>query len=254
MKTYAISQVGTCLVVITTDGDKEKVDVFNLLTDRVELSKSAAAIILQNQFKILTIKAFELTSPVTATYTALKTQLATWQAAASQVVSGKLVKVLDSFTTAAGSNIYAAGDIITDGASAVQRYLSVGCNSGYLVGLNLEFEVSATLTTPGTLPNVNIRFFNETDASLNKADNAVREVVWANNSRRLGSIALGALAADVVAGVGRIHASTDEIRFPFAGLTDGKLYYSIEANNATTLGVAGYGRPGSIRGKVDQNI
>jgi hypothetical protein len=254
MKTYAISQIGTCLIVTTTDGDKENIDVFNLLTHRIELSKSAEAIILQNEFRVLTIKSVELTSPVLVDYTALKTQLATWQLASAQVVSGKLTKVLDTFTTAAGATAYTAGDIITSGASANQRWLNVGCNSGYLVGLNLEFEVSATLTVPGTLPNVNIRFFNETHASLNIADNSPREVVWANNSRRLGSIALGALAADVVGGVGRIHVNTDDIRFPFAGLTDGKLFYSIESNNNSTLGISGFGRPASLRGKVDQNI
>lgn len=254
MKTYAISQIGSCLVITSSDGDKENIDLFNLFTHRVELSKSATSIILQNEFKILNIKAAELTSPVILNYTALKTQLAIWQTAASQLVSGKLIKVLDSFTTAAGATAYTAGDIITSGASSAQRWLNVGCNSGYLVGLNLEFEVSATLTTPVILPNVNVRFFNETDASLNKADNVAREVVWANNSRRLGSISLGALVADVVGGVGRIHVNSDDIRFAFAGLTDGKLYYSIESNNNTTLGVAGFGRPCSIRCKIDQNV
>lgn len=253
MKTYVISQIGNCLIVTTTDGDKENIDVFNLLTHRVELSKSAVAIILQNEFKIISIKASEITSPALVNYDALKAQLINWQNAATQVVSGKMVKVLDNFTTAAGATAYTAGDIITSGASNVQRWLNVGCNSGYLVGLNLEFEVSATLTTPVVLPNVNVRFFNETHASLNIADNLPREVVWANNSRRLGSVALGALAADVVAGVGRIHVNNDDLRFAFAGLTDGKLYYSIESNNNSTLGVAGFGRNASVRAKIDQN-
>jgi hypothetical protein len=254
MKTYSITQQGSFLVVTTTDGDKENIDLFNIFNHRVELSKSAAAIILQNEFNLITAKLIDITLPVIVNYDALKAQLAAWRLAAAQVVSGKLTKVLDTFTTAAGANAYAAGDIITSGASNAQRWLEVGCNSGYLVGLNLEFEVSATLTTPNILPNVNIRFFNETHATLNIADNAAREVIWANNTRRLGAIALGALSADVVAGAGRIHVNNDDLRFAFAGLTDGKLYYSIESNNNSTLGVAGFGRPASLRGKVDQNL
>lgn len=165
-------------------------------------------------------------------------------------VGGKLAKVTDSFTTASGATAYAVSDVINASGAATLRSINVGTNSGYLVGLAVEMDNTSPLTTPNPLPTLRVRFFDATDASLAIADNSPDEVLYANNVRRLGHVDLPIMVAEG----NRLIASDETIRFPFANLTSGLLYYKIINTVGTpTLGTASVGRGVFVRAKTDQN-
>jgi hypothetical protein len=182
--------------------------------------------------------------------------LVTWfyESLSKNVVSGSLVKCTASFTTAVGAVSYAAGDVInapTVAATVPLQSINMGCNSGYITGLAIEMDNSAPLSSPSPLPTLRMRLFDATDASLAIADNAADETLYSNNVRRLGFIDLPIM---VVEG-GRLVVQDENIRFPFANLTNGLLYYKIiNMVGAPTLGTASVGRGVFIRMKVDKNI
>lgn len=252
MSTYSVLLVGSNLVVTITDGDRENIKIFNLFDSRIQLSKATNALILQNQNDLVSMKISEITSPLIADYDALKAQLTSWQlAASSQPVVGRLSKCTDSFTTAAGATAYAVGDVINASGAASLRSINVGCNSGYLTGLAIEMDNASPLAAPNPLPTLRVRFFDSTHASLLIADNAADEVLFNNNVRRLGHIDLPIMVSET----GRLITIDETIRFPFANLTNGLLYYKIINTTGTpTLGISGAGRGVFVRAKIDQNI
>lgn len=193
-----------------------------------------------------------ITAPATeAKQDALNTLLSNGTA----IVNGRLIKATHSFTTATGANPYSVGDVINAAGAASLRSINVGCNSGYITGLAIEMEVTASLVIPNPLPTLRVRLFDRADASLNIADNDPDEVIWANNVRRLGHIDLPIMVSDVTGGVGRIIAMDENLRFPFANLQNNLLYYKIiNLTGTPTLGAAGLGRNVYVRKKIDQNI
>lgn len=246
---FTVTLQGQFLKFVDTDANKPDYE-FPLANTAILYDDAASAIELTSGKLRLYITAGEIESPVVANYAALKTQLDAWKATAGLVVAGKLSKATDSFTTATGTTPYAVGDVINATGAASLRSINVGCNSGYLTGLAIEMDNASPLTTPSPLPTLRVRFFDNTHASLLIADNAPDEVLFSNNVRRLGHVDLPIMVADG----GRLVAQDENIRFPFANLTNGLLYYkTINLVGTPTLGTAGVGRGVFVRAKVDQN-
>jgi hypothetical protein len=246
---FTVTLAGQFLKFVDSDNTKPEYE-FPLANTATLFDDPAGAIELSCGKLRLYFTAAEITSPSIADYAALKVQLATWKAAAGLVVSGKLTKPTDSFTTAVGATPYAVGDVINPDGAASLRSINVGCNSGYLTGLAVEMDNASPLSTPSPLPTLRVRFFDASDASLLIADNAADDILYSNNVRRLGHVDLPIMVAET----GRLVASDETIRFPFANLTNGLLYYKIINTVGTpTLGTAGVGRGVFVRAKVDQN-
>lgn len=252
MKSYSLILQGSSLIVTITEGDNERTHPFNFLSHFNGIDKDSNTVVLQKDNFILTIPIGQIATY--NTYDLIKAQVLIWTKQVSLVSIGKLSKVTDSFTTAVGTTAYSVGDVIaaagvSTGAGTL-RYLDVGCNSGYLTGLAIEMENASPLSTPSPLPTLRVRFFDSSVAGLVVADNAADEVLFANNTRRLGHIDLPIMVADG----GRLLSLDENIRFPFANLTDGKLYYKILNQVGTpALGTISVGRGTFIRVKVDQN-
>jgi hypothetical protein len=243
-----LSLIGSSLRAVDSDSKGNDFD-FPLAATIITYDEEGGAVELACNNRSLYFKPSEVSSPSLANLAAVRTQFNTWLGLAI-ASTGKLIKSTDSFTTAVGATAYSVGDVINPAGAAILESLNVGCNSGYLTGLCVEMDNTSPLTTPSPLPTLRIRFFDAADSSLNVADNAADEVAWNNSVRRLGHVDLPIMVADG----NRLIAQDETIRFPFANLTGGLLYYKIINMTGTpTLGTASLGRGVFVRAKVDQN-
>lgn len=254
--TFTLTFNGKSIRIENSDALKPDYD-FPLNLTAIKFDEPASAIEFSSMGKDnrVYIDLASISSPTLADYAALKALVTTWQSSAFANVGGKTSKKIDSFVTAAGATAYTAGDVVNATGAASLRSIDVGCNSGYITDIAIEMEVAANLATPATLPQLRLRLYDSSDATLLKADNDADEIVFANNVRRLGYVDMPVMVADVVGGVGRIHCQVSDLRKAFSNLTSNLLYYKLIVLNAPTLGNASpsLGRTVVTRIIVEQN-
>lgn len=236
---FTVTLRGQFLKFVDSDNTKPEYE-FPLSITATLFDDAAQAVELSCGKLRLYFTASEISSPVLANYTALKTQLDAWKTSAGNVVTvGKFNgPIADSFTRPNDNNAYAAGDAIQNATSApaVRRFVNLfpaGGGSGYL---------SVYLWVGNVNPTARIRMHLFSDLPTVRAnDNAAFAVNSDDAPNYLGYIDFEALNNGVAVGQSRKEIVCNG--------TD--LWYDLQTLDAFTPAINTAYRPTAI---LDSNI